>query len=107
MMIVVEACYSGGFGEMGEGIPGVVYLTAASPYETSHAAERDENMNVFLTNSFTRGLTEILEKNPDISLRNIYVELASKISGSHVQLYNVGNYGNIYKESMSEFFVIK
>jgi hypothetical protein len=64
-------------------------------------------MGVYLTNSFTRGFTELLNEAPDASLRDMYIEIASKISGSHVQLYNVKNYGNIYKETMGEFFVIK
>ena len=109
MMFTVEACYSGGLGEAGEdaAIPGVFFLTAASPYETSKAAERDEEMGVYLSNYFTRGFMELLAEQPDATLRNVYIELASKISGSHVQLYNVKNYGNIYKETMSEFFVVK
>lgn len=107
MMFVAEACYSGGLGKTGEGIPGVVFLTAASPYETSKATERDEEMGVFLSNSFTRGFSELLAENPNATFRETYIELAGKISGSHVQLYNVENYGNIYKERMGEFFVIK
>ena len=107
MMFVVEACYSGGLGKAGEGIPGVVFLTAASPYETSKATERDEEMGVFLSNSFTRGFSELLAENPNATLKETYIELASKISGSHVQLYNVENYGNIYKEHMGEYFVVK
>ena len=109
MMFTVEACYSGGLGEAGENaaIPGVFFLTAASPYETSKAAERDEEMGVYLSNYFTRGFMELLAEQPDATLRNVYIELASKISGSHVQLYNVKNYGNIYKETMGEFFVVK
>jgi len=109
VLVAVEACYSGGLGETAEkaDIPGIVFLTAASPYETSKAAERDEEMGVYLSNYFTRGFMELLAEQPDATLRNLYIELASKISGSHVQLYNVKNYGNIYKETMGEFFVVK
>jgi glycosylphosphatidylinositol transamidase (GPIT) subunit GPI8 len=109
VLVAVEACYSGGLGETAEkaDIPGIVFLTAASPYETSKAAERDEEMGVYLSNYFTRGFMELLAEQPDATLRNVYIELASKISGSHVQLYNVKNYGNIYKETMGEFFVVK
>ena len=109
VLVAVEACYSGGLGETAEQakLPGIIFLTAASPYETSKADERNEEMGVYLTNSFTRGFTELLNEAPDASLRDMYIEIASKISGSHVQLYNVKNYGNIYKETMGEFFVIK
>ena len=109
VLVAVEACYSGGLGETAEkaDIPGIVFLTAASPYETSKADERNEEMGVYLSNYFTRGFMELLAEQPDATLRDMYIELASKISGSHVQLYNVKNYGNIYKETMGEFFVVK
>lgn len=109
VLVAVEACYSGGLGETAEqaNVPGIVFLTAASPYETSKADERNDEMGVYLTNSFTRGFTELLDDTPDASLRDMYIEIASKISGSHVQLYNIKNYGNIYKETMGEFFVVK
>ncbi|MBR5411885.1 MAG: hypothetical protein IK114_02420 [Fibrobacter sp.] len=109
VLVAVEACYSGGLGETAEkaDIPGIVFLTAASPYETSKADERNEEMGVYLTNRFTRGFTELLDETPDATLRDMYVEIASKISGSHVQLYNMSHYGNIYKEKLDEFFVIK
>lgn len=105
MMFVLEACYSGGMGEAGTGIPGIVYLTAASPDETSHAVEKDENLGVFLTNDFTRSFEEMIQKDPAASLRDVYMDLACKVSSSHVSLYNVENYGSVYTEFMSEFFV--
>ena len=104
MMFVLETCYSGGMGEQGEGIPGIIYLTASSPYESSRAITKDDNLGVYLTNSFTQGFLEIIDNNPDTSLRNVFLELASKISGSHVHLYNLQHYGSIYTEFMSEFF---
>ena len=109
VLVAVEACYSGGLGETAEkeDVSGIVFLTAASPYETSKADERNEEMGVYLTNRFTRGFTELLDETPDATLRDMYIEIASKISGSHVQLYNVNHYGNIYKEKLDEFFVIK
>ena len=105
MMFVLEACYSGGMGEAGTGIPGIVYLTAASPDETSHAVEKDENLGIFLTNDFTRSFEEMIQKDPAASLRDVYMDLACKVSSSHVSLYNVENYGSVYTEFMSEFFV--
>ena len=104
MMFVLEACYSGGMGEAGVGIPGAVFLTAANSDETSHATEKDDNLGVFLTNSFSKSLREISDTAPDMSLRDAYLELACKTSGSHVQLYNLENYGSVYSESLDEFF---
>ena len=104
MMFVLEACYSGGMGEAGVGIPGAVFLTAANSDETSLATEKDDNLGVFLTNSFSKSLREISDTAPDMSLRDAYLELACKTSGSHVQLYNLENYGSVYSESLDEFF---
>ena len=106
IMFAIEACYSGGMGEAGVGIPGVVYLTAADPYETSHAIEKDESLGVFLTNDFTQGLEEMIKKNPGTSLRDAYLDLACKVSDSHVHVYNMENYGRVYTERMSEFFAL-
>ena len=41
--------------------------------------------------------------NPAISLRDPYYTLAAHTSGSHVKVYNVPNYGNVYSSSMAEY----
>ena len=38
-----------------------------------------------------------------ISLRDLYYTLAAHTSGSHVKVYNVPNYGNVYSSSMAEY----
>ena len=103
MMVVVEACYSGGLGEICTGLPGTLFLTAANSYETSKASGWSSRIGVYLTNSFTDGLHEALVLNPSVSLRDLYFSLASSVSGSHVKLYNTAKYGNVYGESMSDF----
>lgn len=103
MMVTVEACYSGGLGEYCKGLPGVVFLTAASPYETSHASGWNPRLKVYQTNSFTEGFHETLISNPYILLRDLYYSLARSISGSHVKIYNSENYGSVYTESMQEY----
>ena len=103
MMVVVEACYSGGLGDLCTGLPATLLLTAANSYETSKASGWSSRIGVYLTNSFTDGLQETLSLRPAITLRDLYFSLASTVSGSHVKLYNTANYGNAYGESMSEF----
>ena len=49
---------------------------------------------------------EIIKKNPGTSLRDVYLDLACKVSDSHVHLYNMENYGRVYTERMSEFFAL-
>ena len=101
--MAVEACYSGGLGEACEGLPGTLLITAANPYETSHADVWSEEAGVFLSNGFTRGFQEAIGINPAITLRDLYYTLAINTSGSHVKVYNVSNYGNVYSESMADF----
>jgi hypothetical protein len=103
LLMAVEACYSGGLGEACEGLPGCLLITAANPYETSHADVWSEEVGVFLSNGFTRGFQEAIGSNPDISLRDMYYTLARNTSGSHVKVYNVSNYGNVYSNTMSEY----
>ena len=103
MLLAVEACYSGGLGKACEGLPGCLLITAANPYETSHAEVWSEDVGVFLSNGFTRGFQEAIGGNPVISLRDLYYTLARNTAGSHVKVYNDKNYGSVYNESMAEF----
>lgn len=104
MMVVVEACYSGGFGQKCDGIPGVLVMTAATPYETSHADQWSEKVGVYLSNSFTTSLLKAITDQPSILLRDLYYAMAQGTHGSHVKLYNGRNYGNVYNNRMIEFF---
>ena len=40
-------------------------------------------------------------------MRDLYYTLAAHTSGSHVKVYNVPNYGNVYSSSMTEFLFSK
>ena len=103
MLVCLEACYAGGLGEQCKGLPGTLFLTAASPYEESHATGWSDLIGVYLTNCFTDAFQETILLNPHISLRNLYYSLARSVAGSHVKIYNQENYGNIYYETMQEY----
>ena len=103
LLFAIEACYSGGLGEACEGLPGCLFITAATPYETSHADVWSEEVDVYLSNGFTRGFQEAIGANPAISLRDLYYTLARNTSGSHVKVYNASHYGSVYSNTMSEF----
>lgn len=104
MMVVVEACYSGGLGQICSGIPGVLVITAASPYETSHADQWSDKTGTYLSNSFTTSFLKAITEQPTIMLRDLYYRMALGTHGSHVKLYNYRNYGNIYNNRINEFF---
>ena len=103
LFFAIEACYSGGLGKACEGLPGCIFITAANPFETSHADIWSEDVGVYLSNGFTRGFQEAIDVTPNISLRDLYYALARNTSGSHVKVYNVHNYGSVYQETMAEF----
>lgn len=105
MFVALEACYGGSVATACEGIPGVLFMTAANDYETSKADIQDYEMNIWLSNGFTRAFQETIDANPDISLRNLYFRLARRTVGSHVSVYNEGNYGNVYRNTMAEYLM--
>ncbi len=70
-----------------------------------HQADvKDPEMGIWLSNGFTREFQETIDAKPGIVLRDLYYALAGNTVGSHATVYNVENYGNMYKESMSEYF---
>jgi len=103
LLMAVEACYSGGLGDLCQGLPGCLFITAANPYETSHADVWSEEIGVFLSNGFTRGFQEAIDANPGITLRDLYYTIAAHTTGSHVKIYNAQHYGSVYNNAMTEF----
>lgn len=103
MLCFIETCYSGSVAEKCCGIPGLLMFTAANPQETSKADVFNNNLNVWMTNRFTSVLLEQTRKNSNISLRELYLAMFHQTLGSHVSVYNVDCYGNIYRETMGEF----
>ena len=102
MLLVMETCYSGSVGEYLTGIPGLMVLTAAAPGEKSHADVIEGN--IYLSNAFTRVFREEVEKNPDISIYDLYIELARHTTASHARMYNYDWYGSVYNNTLGEYF---
>lgn len=67
--------------------------------EMSKADVCNNEMNILIANAFQ----DIIDKNPNISLRDLYCYLAQHTVGSHASVYNIENYGNMYSNSMTEF----
>lgn len=103
LLFTIEACYSGGLGDHCQGLPGTLFITAANPYETSHADVWSEDVGVYLSNGFTRGFQEAIAQNPTISLRDLYYTLAAHTTGSHVKVYNAPLFGSVYSNTMAEY----
>lgn len=103
LFIVMDACYSGSIGEACEGIPGVLIMTAANSREPSKADVKSSEMGIWLSNGFTRAFQETIDTDSSISLRDLYYKVARRTLGSHATVYNAASYGNIFRESTSEY----
>ena len=104
MMFSIETCYSGKWGLALEGTPNVLVLTAANPKESSKADVHDRDLGIYLSNAFARTFRREVNKDNDITIYNLFKELAKTTTGSHVTIYNNEKYGSVYTETMKEFF---
>ena len=105
LLAVMETCYSGSIGSYCEGLPGVLLLCAARSGETSHADVLEDG--IYLSNRFTRVFRSEVEANPAISFHDLYYQLATHTTASHAGLYNDACYGNVYRNTLEEFFSIR
>lgn len=104
MFAIIETCYSGGVAQDCTGIPGLLMMTAANPYETSKADAFDNELQVYLSNTFTSSILSLLESNPQTVIRDLYLHAFDKTNGSHVMVYNSDYYGNLYLNDMGEYY---
>ena len=103
MMLAIETCFSGLWGEAITGIPDVVAITAANAHEPSKADVHDRDLGVFLSNAFARSFRDAINEKPNILIHDLYTSLARTTTGSHVSLYNEVNYGSVYETDMSDY----
>ena len=101
---IVETCYSGGVAQGCTGIPGLLMMTAANPYETSKADAFDNELQAYLSNTFTASILSHLEGNPQSVIRDLYLHAFDKTNGSHVMVYNSDWYGSLYFNDMREYY---
>lgn len=107
VLMMVEACYSGGVTENCAGIPGILFITAANGDETSKADVFSDYLRVWMSNRFTSTFLRYITADRSISMRDLYYRLFINTVGSHVMVYNDDNFGNLYTTSMSEFLTLK
>lgn len=105
ILCVMETCYSGSVAKKCEGIPGILFMTAANEYESSKAIYFDNNRNTYLSNSFTTSFIRAIDDDDNMSIRDFYYETYNMTMGSHVSLYNVENFDNLYTSSIYDFLI--
>ena len=62
------------------------------------------NMKNSKLRAITSGFREAIHKNHDVSLRDLYYTISRNTDGSHVKIYNETNYGNVYSNTMGDYF---
>ena len=107
MLVCLEPCYSANMGEALEGIPGVLAICAAGPYEQSFADSWSNELGVWMCDRFSRNLVGHATESPDGTYRDLYLYCAQHTLGSHVGIYNYENFGNLYTTGPKDFFVRK
>jgi len=85
LFINIEACYSGSVTSLLEGIPDVVTLCAASPYQSSYSKGYDYRINTFRTNEFTSNFLSRILLNPNDSVNGVIEYTKDHVKGSQVQ----------------------
>jgi len=102
MLIMVEICHGESMAAKLK-TPGVVYLTGAAKNEQSFGTNYDTKLKAWLADDFSFKATQIITANPDINLGDLYTEVYNKVEGSHTQLENFANFGDIANTKISEF----
>ena len=107
MFGIIESCYSGSVAAECIGVPQLLLMTAANDKETSKAELYAPMWKTYLTNCFSSAILQALHSNDnaELSIRDLYTETFSKTMGSHVTLYNVENFGNMFFNYVSDYFV--
>lgn len=103
LLFVVEACYAGSVAEACKGIKGTLFITASNNAETSKADVYDNDLQVYLSNGFTRAFQTKITQQPGVTLRDLFYYVATQTVGSHASMYNQENFGNVFTSSMGEF----
>lgn len=103
-MLAIETCFSGLVGEAITGLPDVIAITAANTVEPSKADVHNLDLGVFLSNAFSRAFRISIYNNPEITLRDLFYNLARTTTGSHVKLYNDASYGSVYALTAMDYF---
>jgi glycosylphosphatidylinositol transamidase (GPIT) subunit GPI8 len=105
LLVCLEPCYSANMGEALEGIPGVLVICSAGPYEQSFADSWSNELDVWMCDRFSRNLIGHATEKPDGTYRDLYLYCAQHTLGSHVGIYNYTNFGNLYTNGPKDFFV--
>ena len=75
LLMMVETCFSGSVLQQCEGVPGMLFITAANSDETSKADVFSSELHVWMSNRFTSTFIEQITADKSISMRDLYYRL--------------------------------
>jgi glycosylphosphatidylinositol transamidase (GPIT) subunit GPI8/ABC-type branched-subunit amino acid transport system substrate-binding protein len=116
VLVAVESCYSGVFGDAGyfgiesgcdagaTPLSGVTMLTAANVTEVSFASSYDPTVGSWVSDAFSQRFAGNVEGSLSASLADLYKDVYLGVTGSHASLYNLSASGKISGIKMDEFF---
>ena len=104
MFIGIDACHSGVVGPAFDamGTPDVIVFTAAADIESSFSTNYAASVKSWAADQFASSLLGRVAHAPTTTL---YGQLFDDVAGSHVQVFNEQNFGDVTKIGLGEFVV--
>jgi glycosylphosphatidylinositol transamidase (GPIT) subunit GPI8 len=102
MLIVVEACHSGALGASLTA-PNALLMTAASAAENSLATNFALEIGEWVADQFAFSLYQLSTTEPALPLPEIYRRVYSRVSGSHVSVFNTKTFSELAVTPLGEF----
>ncbi|MFH1728348.1 MAG: C13 family peptidase [Pseudomonadota bacterium] len=103
IFIAIEACHGGVMGEALD-LPRILMMTSANGYENSLAANYDTELRAWLADQFSYQLFTAASSEQEYTFSDLYEEVYVDINGSHVNVYNAENFGDLHSIYLNEFF---
>lgn len=105
MLIVAEPCFSESVITSIDGINGVLAIAGAAYNEQSWADNWNYENLFWMSDRFTQNFLTCLDNgNNSVNYQELYLYCTKHTLGSHVKIVNANNFGNLYKETVDEFF---
>ncbi|GHT06345.1 hypothetical protein AGMMS49525_14550 [Bacteroidia bacterium] len=103
LLFLLESCYSGTVGIACTGVPAMLTITAANDKETSKAFNYSSANQSWLSDAFSYSLVDELSDTPQTTYNSLYNTVYRATIGSHVSVYNFGQFDNLNTASIREF----
>ncbi len=94
VVFFVDTCFGESVAENATA-KGLLYFTGADSEEPSLGAVYDPQIHQWLSDEFTENVLSAIRADPRITFMDLYTITYERVTGSHVQMLNTQNFGNI------------